>query len=210
MIYLIGGPPRCGKTTLAKALSKRVGASWISTDMLEVISGRYMTKNQWSISHPYSILRRIHKSNDAFYTSLSSQKIVTLLRKQARATFPAIEMAIACAVADEHDLIIEGYHLEPRLANQVIKKYGKEKIKAIFLIKEDPEKFASDVRKSTTPNDWLLVLTKQEDTFLKVGVMVAALSQRISGEAKKHQLLVCNTDQNFERQMVAAVKYFIE
>jgi len=31
MIYLIGGPPRCGKTNIAKKLSK----SWISADTIE-------------------------------------------------------------------------------------------------------------------------------------------------------------------------------
>ncbi len=37
MIYLIGGPPRCGKTTLAKEMSKKLEIPWISSDALEVV-----------------------------------------------------------------------------------------------------------------------------------------------------------------------------
>lgn len=37
MIYLIGGPPKCGKTTLAKQLAKKLGIQWVATDTLEVI-----------------------------------------------------------------------------------------------------------------------------------------------------------------------------
>ena len=32
MIYLIGGPPRCGKTTLARQLARIVQSPWLQTD----------------------------------------------------------------------------------------------------------------------------------------------------------------------------------
>ena len=35
MIYLIGGPPRCGKTTVASKLSLDTGIPWVSTDTIE-------------------------------------------------------------------------------------------------------------------------------------------------------------------------------
>ncbi|MFA6503887.1 MAG: AAA family ATPase [Patescibacteria group bacterium] len=52
MIYLIGGPPRSGKTTLAKFASKKLGIPWISCDTLEVIAGAYMGKQKWNKTHP--------------------------------------------------------------------------------------------------------------------------------------------------------------
>ena len=108
MIYLIGGPPRCGKTTLAKAMSKRLGIPWISTDMLETVSGEYMMPKHWKKSHPYSLLRRKLKTNDKFYARLTPAQIVHVLRAQAGATFAAIAMAAICEIADGNDYIIEG------------------------------------------------------------------------------------------------------
>jgi len=206
MIYLIGGPPRCGKTTLAKAISKKFGIPWISTDMLEVVSGEYMTRAQWNETHPYSLLRRTHKTNDAFYGALTPREIVTVLRRQAKPTAMAIGMAVACEINDGNDYIIEGYHIEPALAAALVKKYGKENIRAVFVVKHDPVAFARDVRKSTTPNDWLILGTKREETFLKVGAMVSLFSGIVDREAKKRGFRVFGMDQEFDEQIAKAAK----
>lgn len=44
MIYLIGGPPKCGKTTLAKKLSKELGIQWVVSDTLQVVVREYVSK----------------------------------------------------------------------------------------------------------------------------------------------------------------------
>jgi len=209
MIYLIGGPPRCGKTTLAKRMSKKFGIPWISTDTLEVVSGEYMTQKQWNKSHPYSVLRHKLKTNDEFYNKLSAQKIISVLQREACATFPAIEMTALCEIKDGNDYIIEGYHIVPSFAQKMIKKCGKKNVRAIFLAKFDANKFAQDVHKSTTPNDWLIVLTKKQETFIKVGKMVSLYSRYFEKEAKKFGLRVFNTDVNFDNQINNAIKYLI-
>lgn len=209
MIYLIGGPPRCGKTTLAKTMSKKFGIPWISTDMLEVVSGEYMTQAGWNKTHPYSLLRRKHRTNDAFYGKLSSQEIVRVLRHQAKATSVAIDIATICEINDGNDYIIEGYHIEPSLAFKLTKKYGKKNIKAIFVTKHDPIAFARDVKKSTTPNDWLIVGTKKEETFLKVGAMVSLFSEHFEKEAKKYGFKVCYTDENFQGKLFEAGDFLL-
>ncbi|MDD5437705.1 MAG: AAA family ATPase [Patescibacteria group bacterium] len=207
MIYLIGGPPRCGKTTLAKAASKKMGIPWISCDTLEVIGGAYMSRKEWNDSHPYAFLRKKHKTNDEFYDTYSSKKIVDVLRKEAEPVFAAIDMMTICEIKDGNDYIIEGYHILPRLAQKLIKKYGKKNIKAIFIVKRDAKKFAEDVHKSTTPNDWLILGTKKTGTFLKIGKMVALYSQRFEIEAKKFGFKVFSMDEKFEEQLLQAIRY---
>ncbi len=207
MIYLIGGPPRCGKTTLAKAMSKRFGIPWISTDMLEVVSGGYVTREQWNKSHPYSLLRRKYKTNDAFYSKLTPQEIVKVLRQQAKATALAIDMAAICEINDGNDYIIEGYHIEPSLAAKLAKKYGKKNFQTIFVTKHNPVAFARDVKKSITPNDWLIVGTKKEETFFKVGKMVSLFSKNFESEAKKYGFKVYKMDDDFQGQIIAATEY---
>jgi len=89
----------------------------------------------------------------------------------------------------------------------MIKKYGKQNVKAVFLTKFNAEKFAKDVIKSKTPNDWLLVLTKKPETFLKVGKMVSLYSQYFEKEARKNSLEVFNMDKKFNQQINKAIKY---
>jgi 2-phosphoglycerate kinase len=211
MIYLIGAPPRCGKTTLAKKMSKQTRIPWISCDALDSISQEYTPREKWSKKYPYSALRRKGgaRNNDVFYSTYSATKIISVLKKEAEAVYNAIDTFIACEIADRNDYIIEGYHISPSFAQKMIKKYGKQNVKAVFLTKFDEHKFAKDVQKSTTPNDWLIVLTKKQETFVKVGKMVSGYSKIFEREAKKFGLRVFNTDSQFASQINNAIKYLI-
>lgn len=212
MIYLIGGPPRCGKTVLAKKLSKKTKIPWLSCDTLDAITQEYTLEEKRREKYPYSFLRRKGKmrGNDEFYNTYSPAQIINVLKQQAESVHKAIDTAIACEIADGNDYIIEGYHIVPSFAQKMIKKYGKQTVRAIFLTKFDAHKFAKDVHKSTTPNDWLIVLTKKPETFVKVGKMVSEYSGIFEREAKKFGLKMFNTDTNFNNKISGAIKYLLK
>lgn len=212
MIYLIGAPPRCGKTTLAKKMSKQTKIPWLSCDTLDSITQAYTPKEKWREKYPYSFLRKKSKAsnNDDFYNTYSPAKIISVLKKQAQTVYDAIDAVIACEIADGNDYIVEGYHIVPSLVQKMIHKYGKQNVRAVFLTKFDAPKFAIDVHKSTTHNDWLIVLTKKQETFVKVGEMVSLYSQYFEKQAKKFDLQVFNTDKNFNSQISSAIKCLIK
>lgn len=203
MIYLIGGPPRCGKTTLAKTFSEKAKIPWISSDTLEVVAGEYMTQEEWDLTHPYSIA---HTSNNAFYAEFSAKEIVALLKAQAVATEPAIHMTALCSMKDEIDYIIEGYHITPKFAAHLIKKYGVDKVMAVFLTKSNPEQFAAQTTKNPVANDWLVNKQTSADTMAKVGIMIAQYSEWVIKEADKFGLPVFNLDQNFSNRIKQIAK----
>ncbi len=205
MIYLIGGPPRCGKTTLAKTFSNQAKIPWISSDTLEVIAGEYMTQEEWDQTHPYSIA---HTSNNAFYAEFSTKEIIALIQAQSLATEPAIHMTALCSMKDEIDYIIEGYHITPKFAAKLIKKYGAQNIKAVFLIKTDAEKFVSEAVKNPVANDWLIKKDTKPETLIKVGQMIAKYSKYFQDEAKKYKVPVFTMDKNFTKSISEIVKIF--
>ncbi len=190
-------------------MSKSSKIPWISCDTLDSISQEYVSSWEWAKKYPYSALRRKKgaRDNDVFYSENSSEKIINLLTKEAKSVYKAIEMMVACQIADGDDFIIEGYQILPSFADKMIKKFGKENVRAVFLTKFDANKFAKDVHKSTTPNDWLIVLTKKQETFIKVGKMVSLYSRYFEKEAKRFGLGVFNTDTNFNDQISRAIKY---
>lgn len=207
MIYLIGGPPKCGKTTLAKKLSKKIGIQWIASDSLEVVAMAYVRKyapKKFKELYPHSIMKG--ETNDETYSLVSPKQIAKNYIKQAKSTFDAIDMFSICEIKDGNDYIIEGYHITPRLAAQLIKKYGRKHFRVLFLYKEDIEKFVQDVKKSSTPNDWILRKTKKEETFYKIAQMVNCYGQFFFREAKKYEFKALNMDKNFDRQLTKAIE----
>jgi 2-phosphoglycerate kinase len=203
-VYLIGGPSKCGKTTLAKTLSKRFSIPWISADTLQNIVWAYTPKEQHAALFPHSYLRG--DSNDDFYSENTAQKIIDGYIAQGKSTYAAIEMMAETYLTDKDDFIVEGYQVTPEIVNQIFKKFGTQHIKAVFLVKNDDQKMIEDFRKSTTPNDWVLRKTKDESTYQKIAAMIAAYSQYFESEAKRFNLPIFQMDTDFEEQMSTIVK----
>jgi len=204
-VYLIGGPPKCGKTTLAKTLSKQLSISWISADTLQNIVWAYTPKKEHLTLFPHRYTRG--ESNDEFYAQYTPQQIVQDYITQGKATDAAITMMAETYLTDKDDFIVEGYQVTPDLVKSIFKKFSREHIKAVFLVRKDEPQFVRDIHQSTTPNDWILRKTKNEDTFKKVAHMVAEYSQYFEQEAKKYDLPVFRMDANFEVKTTEIIKY---
>lgn len=199
MIYLIGGPPKCGKTTLAKKLADKYRIPWISADTLQNIVWAYTLKEKHSALFPHSYLRG--ESNDDFYSKHSSQQIIENYVAQGKTTYDAISMMAETYLTDKDDFIVEGYQVTPEIVDCIFKKFGKEHVKAVFLLKYDEQKFIQDIHKSTTPNDWIIRKTKDEATYGRIAKMIAEYSHYFENEAKKYGFKVFNMDNNFEKQL---------
>ena len=206
MIYLIGGPPKCGKTTFAKVLSLALGAPWISADTLQTIGRAYSPKKDDIKKYPHAAIRKGNRNNDEFYRKHSPKQIVTAYIKQAKATGLAIDMTAICEITDGNDYIIEGYQVEPVLAAKLGKKYGQQNFTCLFLTKTDVKRFVQDLKKSTTPNDWILTNTKEEETSEKIAVMVKVYSSYFGSEAKKYGFRCVDVSRNFEDVLKDFVK----
>lgn len=80
MIYLIGGPPKSGKTFLAKSLSKKINTYFISTDSLQNIIKPYVKDIKESF--PASLQRCNY--NDEKYSKYSTEEIIIVYKNQAK------------------------------------------------------------------------------------------------------------------------------
>lgn len=204
MIYLIGGPPKCGKTTLAKAMSRELHIPWISADTLQNIVWAYTSDESKPDLFPRSHLKG--ESNDEDYSIHSAETIIRSYLGQAKTSYDAISMMAETYLIDEDDFIVEGYQVTPEIADRIHQKYGKEQVRAVFLIRNDAKQFVEDTHKSTTPNDWIIRRTKNESTYPKIAKMVVEYSDYFQKEAKKYDLPVFQMDKNFDDQINTLVK----
>ena len=206
MIYLIGGPPKCGKTTLAKKLSKSERIPWVSTDTLQCVIMPFMNKKDLLEKFPTSTQRC--NNNDEKYDKYSTNEIIDAYQKQAKTSYKAIDMFAISEITEGNDFIIEGYHVEPELIVDLQSKYP-NKIKSVFLVKANEEKFIDNINKSTTPNDWIIERTNNKETYNKISKMICEYSKIIEKECKKHGFKVVNMDDDFDNKIVEAIEYLM-
>ena len=208
MIYLIGGPPKCGKTTLAKKLSKHLGIQWVASDTLQVVAreyfSKYASKKEMDKLYPHNAQKG--KTNDETYSLNTPKQIAKNYIQQAKASYDAVDMFSICEITDGNDYIVEGYHITPQLAARLIKKYGSKHFRVLFLVKSGIEKFVRDVKKSSTPNDWILAKTQEKETLYKIAEMINDYGQFFNKEAKKYKFKVLNMDNDFGGQLKKAIE----
>ncbi len=75
-------------------------------------------------------------------------------------------------------------------------------------MKSDSEKFIRDIKKTTTPNDWIMARTKNQETCQKIADMICEYGRFVTKESKKYGLKVLNMDEDFDKQVETAINYF--
>ena len=214
MIYLIGGPPRCGKTSLAKKLSAHLHVPWISADTLESIVettwvsalGSRETKEYQKLFPKSALKATTDGSNDAFYTAYSTSEIVEAYKTQAQTTWEAIRTMLLCEIHYEHSYIIEGHQLHPELVAALLGGNTPDTIKTLFLIRHDQTAIAENIQKNTAVGDWVINKTREPETFPKISAMIAGYSEYIEQQAVMYNLPVFNTDGAFSTQLEKAMR----
>ncbi len=195
MIYLIGGPPKCGKTTLAKHLLQEHHIPWISTDALETIIYPYIPSAQHAAAYPLSY--RKGDTNDETYAMYTAEEIMEGYIAQSATVHPAIDYFIQSELADGNDYAIEGYHITPAFAAHIQKKFAGN-VRSAFLVRTDSITLQKDFSKSTTPNDWILRKTKNQETFEKIASMICRYGTWMTEEASKYQVPIYRIDKDFD------------
>jgi len=203
-VYLIWWPPKCGKTTLAKELSKKLMIPWISADTLQNIVYAYTPKKTHKKIFPNSQLRG--DNNDETYSRHHHKAIIKWYINQGKTSYKAISMVAETYLIDKDDIVVEWYQVTPEIVEKIIKKFGKKNIQSIFLVKHDEKQFVKDIHKSTTPNDWIIRKTKEENTFHKIAKMISEYSKYFEKEARKHKFTVFTMDQDFKKQIKKAIQ----
>lgn len=203
MIYLIAGPPRCGKTTIAKKLSK----SWISADTIESMIQKNTSSVYLDKLFPKNFIRKKTKhGNDIMYSSYAAKQIVSLYKKQAKVSAKAIEAMVECEIRNGHDYVIEGHQLQPKLISKLVKIHGKSNIKPIVLTRFNLDEIVSGCLKNKAKYDWFIQKTKDPETYHKIAKMIKVYSEFFQKESELIGLQIVNMDGDFSSKIDEAVR----
>ncbi len=197
-IILIGGPQRCGKTTLAQNISKELNIPWVTTSTLEATIRRYTPDEQSDELFPKSMLRKkADGGNNTMYSTYSAEKIVESYLKQSDTVSDGIHAFVNHIRKQDWDYILEGYHVTPKLIAQ-IEKEG-IKVKSIILVNTNPNELINRSLSSETKHDWVRDEISDTDNYIKIGEMITLYSNTLSEEAKNYNVRVVDMGQDFQK-----------
>lgn len=129
-IFLIGGAPTAGKTTVARALGGRLGIPWISTDQIRRIMRAATSRKE----NPRLFGPEVHDAQ-RFLTEFSPEQVVDLAYQEAEAVWPGVRRFILADHLWTEGFIVEGVNLLPHLIAPDLAK--EPEIQATFLIDRD-------------------------------------------------------------------------
>lgn len=210
MIYLVGGPPRCGKTTIAKLLASRLSIPWVTADMLESVVEAYAAKEHYEKLFPKNVIRQAtHQSNDEMYTKYSTAEIVNAYIEQAKTTWRAIEVLVEHAQKFNENIVIDGHQLHPEFIDQFLQTEGGEKVRSVIVLKKDVDLIIAGAKENQAQNDWFLQKTKNENILPLIAGMLKKYGEFFEEQAEKHQLKTFIMDTNFQRRITDVVEFLV-
>lgn len=208
MIYLIGGAPRCGKTTLSKKLAQKLGLRWFASDSLRPIALAYTPKEEHPKKFPFvGMYDDIGHDNDVFFGKNSAEEILNADIVESIAIWPGLKEFIKHESIVGEGIVIEGSHLLPELVNELRGEKFFNDLRIAYLIKEDEQKILDGFSKNNSGFDWLVRNTKDEETLPRAARMVSVYGEFFKKEAEKYGFEVFNTETEFEEMLEKAIDY---
>lgn len=199
MIYLVGGAPRCGKTSFAQYACREFGIPWISTDVLMSVARAYLSPDEIAERVPH--VKSLGATNDEVYANNSIATIIDHYKTKQRGTVPAIKALIADTVKERYTYLLEGGHLFPELIHELLEEYGTDLIRSVVLVRSDTSGLADAFTQSTAEYDWAVAKTHNPETYAKIAEMIREFSAFFMEGAEKFKLPLVKTDgdlsQNF-------------
>lgn len=176
MVYLIGGPPRCGKSELARRLTRSHAFAFIPTDLLWAVLE--VALPDWRPP--------MAKGPDRIPRAASMFQ-------------PYLERAVSFLHGSHQSFGIEGEVILPETAAQLRSDYDTS---VVFLVRRAAT--PADVRDGRGPNPWLH--DAAPDLVASVAAEVVAWSARVEQACARLQIPCFDVGDDFEQAMVDAAK----
>ena len=175
-VFLIGGAPGAGKTTLGSALAARLGITSLSIDDLKTAAQAITTPE----THPkLHVMRKVPSLE--YFTNSSVEQLKADATLQHEAVWPMVEQVVRKHARSGSPIVIDGWYLRPNWVAQLnLKNVWSGWIVVSAKVLQEREKNVAWYRESTDPERML-------ENFLARSLWYNDL---IKEQATQHQMTI--------------------
>jgi 2-phosphoglycerate kinase len=119
MIFLLGGPPRVGKTLISGDIQQKCGLSVVSTDTLSAVLEDVLSPQVAPDLYVFARFYAMPIAEQVKYISTHPAKFLDYIRRESHVVWKAIKAFIKRESEQGRDALIEGVAVLPELVNDL-------------------------------------------------------------------------------------------
>lgn len=199
MLYLIGGPPRLGKSIIARTLARALRIPWMSTDFFEIATAAILPPAERKKVFPYTTMRLKDP-----YWRIPAEKAVRLQLVQARRTWKMPRAFIIRLLEGHEDFILEGTTLLPELIARLRPNpLARGNLTTLLFLDRDLNHIQKGVRTSIRADDWLR--NASEPIYDRVARFIWLLNKKLERDARRHRVPIVMRTGRFSEDIRRAI-----
>jgi len=181
MIFLIGGPPRVGKSILSGEIRQKRAVSVVSTDTLGAVLENVLGPEAAPELFAFSKFHEMPMAERVKLIMKDPAELIDYVRKESYVVWKAVEAFIRRENDEGRDLLIEGVAILPELMRQL------EDIphRAVFIGNQGAN-LKENIRKSAKENDYDWMRGVSDQFIDAFAMFVKQMSGYIEQETKQY------------------------
>ena len=181
MIFLVGGPPRVGKSRIASEIRQKHAISVVSTDTLGAVLERVLSPDAAPDLFVFDRFHELPMTQRVTFIITDPTALIAYVRKESSVVWNAVEAFIRREHDEGRDVLIEGVSVLPELVRQL----GNIPYQVVFLGNQGDHHHVN-IKQSAEANahDWMRNVS---DEYIRAfALFVRRMSAFIEQEAKAY------------------------
>jgi 2-phosphoglycerate kinase len=181
MIFLIGGPPRVGKSRISSEIRQKHAVSVVSTDTLGAVLEHVLSPEAAPDLFVFGTFHDMPMAEQVKFIIKDSAALIAYVRKESSVVWNAVEAFIRREHDEGRDVLIEGVAVLPELMSQL-----EDIPHRVVFIGNQGEHHHENLKKSAEGNahDWMRDVN---DQYIRAfALFVKRMSAYIEQEAKAY------------------------
>jgi 2-phosphoglycerate kinase len=181
MIFLLGGPPRVGKSIISSEIRQKHAVSVVSTDTLGTVLEKVLSPEAAPDLFVFSKFNEMPMAERVKLMMTEPAVLTDYVRRESHVVWKAVEAFVRREYDEGRDALIEGVAVLPELVSQL-----EDISHRVVFIGNQGENHKENIRKSAEENehDWMRNVSEQY--IGAFAVFVQRMSAYIEQEARKY------------------------